>query len=565
MTELMTPIPRVPLPAAERKRLGAFYTPENLSQILTNWAIRNSEDLVLEPSFGGCGFLVAARRRLAELGARDPREQIYGCDVDDGAFEFLAETLGQPVDQSKFLHKDFLETKALADWPVLFDATIGNPPYIPYQAIPSEKRKKLVKSAESLGVTLGGKSSLWAHFLFHAVSFVAPGGRMAWVLPGSFLQADYAAKIRQFLAESFSDVLCILMHQRFFKEEGTEEETVVLLAKGRSNDLPKCTPLFIDALNLEALESSIFDWESGRAVGRPLLGRPSLLSVSEEVSKVYSEVEKRVDCYLLGDLLKINIGLVTGANKFFVIDREAKSDARLVDSDVIPVLSKFKFAQGLNFKLSDFENIIDSGERGYLVNSVTFPKKGTGLFEYLDKFGAVEREKVSTFKKRPIWHLPSDGKIPDGFFPVMNHHGPRLVINELGINCTNTIHRVYFKESLSILDRKLVAISLLTSFSQISAEFVGRRYGSGVLKHEPREAEKIAVVLPTALSSHMVDECYFKIDSLLRLGKHDEATAYADEIIFGRLALEQYKSNILSLALCKVRELRKTNRYRSGA
>jgi len=550
--------------AAERKRLGAFYTPERLSQILTDWAIRSASDLILEPSFGGCGFLTAARRRLELLGADAPKKQIYGCDIDGGAFEFLAEALGRPIDHSRFLHKDFLETSALEDWPLLFDATIGNPPYIPYQSIQEKTRKDLIQRANIRGVKLGGKSSLWAHFLFHAVSFVAFGGRMAWVLPGSFLQADYAVNIRKYIARSFSDVVCVLMHQRFFKTEGTEEETVVLLAKGRGDYSSESAITFHDALDLVGLERIIFGWESGETVGQKLVGRPSLLSVDKKIARIYGELEKDNACIHLGDLVKVNIGLVTGANNFFVINEATKRAAHLDRNDVLPVLSKFKFAQGLSFSQYDYDLLIKEGERGFLISTAKMPDEGTGLFNYLQQFSEEEREKVSTFKKREVWHAPGDERFPDGFFPVMNHHGPRLVLNSLGLNCTNTIHRVYFREHMPDEQKKLVAISLLTSFSQISAEFVGRRYGSGVLKHEPREAEKIALFLPQVISREMIEDYYLEIDTLLRQGKHDEASAKADEVVFSSLTNGAYKANVLALALCKVRELRKTNRHRLG-
>jgi hypothetical protein len=39
-----------------RKRLGIFYTPEKVTQILTYWAIRNSDDTIFEPSLGGRFF-----------------------------------------------------------------------------------------------------------------------------------------------------------------------------------------------------------------------------------------------------------------------------------------------------------------------------------------------------------------------------------------------------------------------------------------------------------------------------------------------------------------------------
>ena len=71
-----------------KKKLGAFYTPNNLCQILADWAITSSEDKVLEPSFGQCGFLDASRLRLEALGSIDPRKNIYGCDIDPNAFDF---------------------------------------------------------------------------------------------------------------------------------------------------------------------------------------------------------------------------------------------------------------------------------------------------------------------------------------------------------------------------------------------------------------------------------------------------------------------------------------------
>ncbi len=232
----MIPVKNLALPISERKRLGAFYTPESLSCVLTDWAVRKATDKILEPSFGRCGFLAAARRRLQALGCRDPKRQIFGCDVDKSAFGFLADVLGPPVDAHNFRQEDFLDLKAGFHWSDLFNATVGNPPYIPYQAIREGRRIELAQRAAVMGVPVGGRASLWAHFLIHAVSFVAPGGRMAWVLPGSFLQADYAVSVRDYLSRSFENVLCVLMHQRFFKEEGTEEETVILLARD------KCPP-----------------------------------------------------------------------------------------------------------------------------------------------------------------------------------------------------------------------------------------------------------------------------------------------------------------------------------
>lgn len=560
----MIPVKSLANPHSERKRLGAFYTPENLSRILTDWAIRNNTDKVLEPSFGRCGFLVAARRRLESLGCSVPRKQIFGCDIDPGALGFLVEALGYPVDTQRFLQDDFLDLAPGVHWPCLFEVAIGNPPYIPFQAISEKRRNEFAERMAANGIPAGKRASLWAHFLVHAVSFVAPGGRMAWVLPGAFLQADYATAVRQYLKEKFTNILCVLMHQRFFKEEGTEEETVVLLAKERCDHESACEILFSEASSVESLACTVDKWEAGQYKGRVLDARPSYLAMKSEVLRVYENVRSGSDCYRLGDFLKVNIGLVTGANSFFVLKEKDRQKLLLEQSDTVPILAKFKAVPGISFKITDHISYVETGGSGYLIHAKELPNVGSPLRQYLETFSEEERRSIRTFKKRSVWHSPDDGKIPDAFLPVMNHDGPRLALNIARINCTNTIHRVFFAENIDDIQRKLVAISLLTSFSQLSSEFVGRRYGSGVLKHEPREAEKIFIIFPDNIDARTVEMAFSQIDDLIRVGNLQEAHKKADQLIFKNNPDSEIYSELFSSALSDARNVRRHTRHLSG-
>ena len=47
--------------------------------------------------------------------------------------------------------------------------------------------------------------------------------------------------------------------------------------------------------------------------------------------------------------------------------------------------------------------------------------------------------------------------------------------------------------------RRAMCLSLHSSYSQLSAEFEGRQYGSGVLKLEPSEAKRVAFAFNEAL------------------------------------------------------------------
>lgn len=545
-------------PLEDRRKIGAFYTPEPLSQILSDWAIQSSLDFVLEPSFGGCGFLQCAQDRLVELGCGEPRKHIYGCDIDPVAFDYLADVFHAPVDLSRFSQTDFLEVSPGGEWPDTFSVVLANPPYIPYQELGTERRQTL-SSTKWLIEGVAGRASLWAYFLTHSLSFLAKDGRMAWVLPGAFLQADYAKPIRKYLAGAFSRVAAILIRERIFLDVGADEETIILLADGYQ--APASGHIELGQVEtLDALRQLIKDWDGGNWVGKKSNIRPASLNLSPAESDVLVRLESLPDCKSLGDVASVQIGLVTGANEFFVLGNDGLKDAGLREEDCTPILAKFIAAPGVSFALTDHLSFLAGGGRGYLVNSDG--QCGNGRIQaYLDTFPLKRRADTSTFKKRKIWSNPDDGRVPDAFFPVMHHWGPRLVLNPYAFTNTNTIHRVYFLDSVADASRKLIAISLLTSFSQLSAELVGRRYGSGVLKHEPREAEKIRFLLPK-VGPTAIEKAFNAIDHDLRTGKRENAMKRADKLVYtaAKIADRDAVSTALSGALDHIRQNRRPRR-----
>ena len=542
----------------ERRKIGAFYTPEPLSHILSDWAIRSPVDFILEPSFGGCGFLQSAQARLGELGCVEPRKQIYGCDIDPVAFEYLADVFQAPVDLSRFIQTDFLEVSPGGEWPKTFSVVLANPPYIPYQELGTERRHVL-SSKRWLIDGVAGRASLWAYFLTHALSFLAKEGRMAWVLPGAFLQADYATPIRIFLAGAFSRVAAIVIRERIFLDVGADEETVILLADGYQAS-PSGGIELGQVETLDALRQLIEDWDTGKWVGKKSDLRPAALNLSQGESDILARIECLPNCKSLGDVASVQIGLVTGANEFFVLGNDGLEEAGLLEEDCTPILAKFIAAPGVSFSLTDHLSFLASGGRGYLVDSDG--RCGNDRIQaYLGTFPLERRMETSTFKKRKSWSKPDDGRVPDAFFPVMHHWGPRLVLNPYGFTNTNTIHRVYFPDAMDDISRKLIAISLLTSFSQLSAELVGRRYGSGVLKHEPREAEKIRILLPK-LGPAAIEKTFSAVDRDLRAGDRERAMKRADKLVFSSIKLDDQAaiSTALSRALDRIRQSRRPRR-----
>lgn len=543
----------------ERRKLGAYYTPERLSKILSDWAIRRPDDTVLEPSFGGCGFLAAARDTLTTRGCANPTRQIFGCDIDKVAFQYLATVFGAPTDATGFLLEDFLECASVPSWPDRFSVVLANPPYIPHHRMGKSRVRELWRRPQPIA-GVGGRSGLWAYFISHAIGLLAEGGRMAWVLPGAFLQADYAEPIRQFLGERFDRCAAFLVRERLFLTEGTDEETVILLAdRFRPNTRPGRIEIG-EAVTLDTLEDIIARWSKGKWQGVTEGFSPAQLSLPDEVRAVHAKMAKCGSAGRLGDIARVQIGLVTGDNQFFVLGREGLTAAALTPADCVPVLAKFRATTGINLTRADLVDYADHGGRTFLV-SATDPDDDSAVGRYLATFDADRRAKISTFRKRAIWSATSDGNLPDAFFPVMHHTGPRLVLNSERANCTNTIHRVFFNEHVGDTLRYIAAISMLTTFSQISAELVGRRYGSGVLKHEPRDAERIQLLLPNA-SAGAVATVSVEIDAALRAGDTQAARRAADVAIlsWADLGLTKGAAAALDRALGDMRRRRRPQR-----
>ncbi|MCX4139344.1 SAM-dependent methyltransferase [Paraburkholderia sp. SEWSISQ10-3 4] len=519
-------------PLGRRRELGAFFTPPDLTKVISEWAIRSPGDLVLEPSFGGCGFLAAAVDRLSVMGTRNPAAQLFGCDIDVGAFDSLA-TLGPKVAAENFVLADFLSVFRTPSWPPAFDVVIGNPPYIGYHNLNDDQRAVAIAAANNspLAIRLQKNASLWAYFLLHSISFVRAGGRLAFVLPKSFLDAEYAADLRELVGREFARTAVVAVHQKLFKSEGTEERTLCLFAEGRG--AAQSSPMVIgEAANVVELALLLEKWRTRTWDGTAATGRSMLALLPPKSRALYDGLLVSPHCELFGDNCTIRIGAVTGRNEFFVMNSCRSKELELPKSALKPIVAKFAQVKGLKFDDDDQAENLVAGARCLLFSPNPHRMMAQATLAYIATLSQVDIDTNRTFGKRDHWYQADDGRRPDAFLSYLHDLGPRMSLNGSQANCTNTIHRGYFKADMSEHRKKLLAVSLLCTFSQLSAEIEGRSYGSGVLKLEPSEFGRVRILMPPVTVARL-DAAFKRIDLLLRAGEHDNARKAADALILG--------------------------------
>ncbi|HEU0153461.1 MAG TPA: N-6 DNA methylase [Arenimonas sp.] len=544
-------------PLARKRELGAFYTPSAITEVLCDWAIKSSSDVVLEPSFGGCTFIDASVRRLHELGEANAKN-LFGCDIDPSAFEYLRRRV-HGVFPENFYLGDFLSWTPSGIPGGLVDVVIGNPPYVRYSNLAADQRSAVDHWAKTRGEPPSRRASLWLYFTIHALSCLRKGGRMAWVLPISFMTAHYASSLRQTIFDSFRKVAVVTLTERVFVNEGTEERTLIVLAEGYG-EAHDGNPNTISCLeSIDELKAFVFRLQSVGAM--EIHGAASHGMVPGSAGDLLTSLELEQGVKRVGELADVQIGTVSGDSKFFIKNAEEWKAAGVSRLHLRYVVPRSRWLDGLMLGEADKRLHERSGVPCLALDPPSNPR-AKALLRYLKTYAKGAIATNSTFSKRPHWYRFLDEKVPDALFVFMTHLGPRLVINSAKANSTNSLYRIYFNPGQK-KQVKLLAISLQTTFTQLAAERLGRILGSGGLKLEPSEVKRLPVLLPEK-SNDEVREAFAAIDKLVRQGDVEAARKLADAFVFS--AEERFKEALplLGASLETARRRRIRSRQEGG-
>ena len=511
-----------------RKHIGAFYTPYDAAKTIADWAIQNKTDYVLEPSFGGCNFLEACRDRLGELGNQDVFDNIYGCDIDDDAFQnYLYKVQGIDSKINHFVLSDFLDTSIDDFGGKKFDVVIGNPPYVGYHSMSKLQRDTSREVCSIRGLDLKGVFSLWVPFVVKSLQFLKDGGRIGFVLPNSLLDSHYAKIVNKWLESQFAKITAVRISERLFVSDGTNEISVILLCEGYNSDQTSTCNKLVGHINRISELSSFFQSDTGYSTEGSISDRYNSMFTNSKLNRVINKVTKYDT---LGSVYTIKIGIVTGSNKFFIVNKNIIKEKNIRKEYVRFILKNGKLAPGIKINLSEINNLYDLNENICLVSSEDNSELDEAFLSYLNGLPEDFILKNKTFKKRDPWHAVKYESIPDAFMTCMTAAGPKIINNEASITCTNNMYRLFSKKPLSEKQSLLFSLSILTSYGQLSSELNGKNYGSGVLKLEPSACQNIRLMKylgPKNITT--IRKVYLEIDNLTRLGKSKEAMALADD------------------------------------
>lgn len=507
-----------------RKERGAFFTPSGITEFVASWAIRAAGDRVMEPSVGNAAFLIAAVARIANLQRRRGVEpEVDGVEIHAHSARVARRRVRAVGGKANVRQSDFFD---IAPEPA-YDAVIGNPPYIRYQSFSGEARVKSRQAALRGGVALTGLASSWAAFVVHSALFLKPGGRLGLVLPAELLSVNYAAPVRQFLFQRFRQVQLVLFEEQVFPE--AEADVVLLLAEGYGEE-----PTGHAVVRQTKNASSLGTLEAGQ-VWTPATpsGKWTDSLVNPRVLDSLGALLRSGHFTALGAWGDTTLGIVTGNNKYFALSPLRAKELGLRQSELLPLSPPgSSHLRGLTLTTDLLASLGKNGQSTLLFYPRVKPSKAAAA--YIEAGHRTGVNGAYKCRVRKTWYRVPLVAPADLLLTCMNADTPRLVSNEASAYHINSVHGVYLKAQDREIGCELLPLASLNSVTLMHAEVVGRAYGGGILKLEPKEADLWAVPSSTLVRARAQALRSLKqpVADLLREGDLMGAVELVDRALF---------------------------------
>jgi adenine-specific DNA-methyltransferase len=482
----------------ERNRLGQFATPPALAADVLNHARRlfpaDISVRFLDPGIGTGSFYTA----LIQAFPAGQVAQATGFEVDPH-YGQPARTLWQnyPLE----IHLGDFTAAAPPEPQERYNLIVCNPPYVRHHHMETAEKLRLqTATAEACGVRIGGLAGLYCHFMGLSHSWLADDGLAAWLVPSEFMDVKYGAALKKYLLHKVE----LLRIHRF-----------------DPNDLQ-----FADAMVSSAVvwfrkrrpqPGHTVEFTYGGAHAQPahtrIVPASALHSEAKWTRFPISDVRAANDGLTLADFFKIQRGLATGDNQFFIMTREQIRERNLPREFFTPILPGPRFVP-MDVIEAEPDGTPKVEKQLFMLDcrlpEVDIQSRYPALWSYLETGKPAVSERYLCRYRSP-WY--SQENRPPALFMCtymgrnLKRGRPiRFILNRSLATAANVYLMLYPRPALARalerdpeLARKVWTFLNAIDVSALLGE--GRVYGGGLYKMEPKElanvpADAIAALLP---------------------------------------------------------------------
>lgn len=554
-----------------QKDVGAVFTPVNVAQFLTHWALRSPDDVVLDPGSGKGMFLIAAFQRLRELGtpAEQALNQIWGVESHKRHFSELLKAFHKQTGlyPSHVYYADLFEK----NFPPL-DAVIGNPPYVTRARLNHVERlrQKILLSALH-AINPRRQADLYFYFIIYATSFLKEGGRLALILSDAWLDADYGIELKEFLLRNFRIQALVSFDRRVFPQ--VLVKSVLLLVEravaGKAPDWIRFIrvkrPINLERLHEYLDASAQLEDELVKVVGRPQqeVNPHQYWGVYFKAPELFFEFSSHQFFTSLGELADTRIGLQTLAKNFYIVSKQFLRKETLEKEFFEPIIvSPREAASPILDHPSSLEYAV------LLCGKQKEELHGTNVLRYIEKaeatfvnvrakgrqvLGYHQLPRLQRAAREPWYNLLTEIE-RRGQYPILL---PRRVFEKFIVvwNKSRVIANEDFIEVRPRRDQHLFPLLavLSSSLGEFMVRSIGHIYGGGVCNLNPNDVKILPVLNLRKFNRDTLRALTVAYQKFI--ASEGKERAILDRTIFNILKLPPQKQSELYNALAELQSL----------
>ena len=458
---------------------------------------------VFDPAVGAGAFLRAAKTVASE---RNIALDLLGGELDPAALDEARRNGLAPSDLARIEINDFILNPPAAR----FKAIVANPPYIRHHRLSADLKGELKKiSMEAMGTTLDGRAGLHIYFLIQALRSLDTNGRLAFIMPADTCEGVFAPKLWKWIAGNYriDAVVTFAPDASPFPQVDTNP-IIFMIAKAPSEDgllWARCSQFGTDELKAWAASG----FKSAIGDGLEVMNRDLAESLSTGLSR--PPANESVSTVALGDFARVLRGIVTGANDFFFLTSVQAKKLGIPDDFLVQAIGRTRDVPGNEVTQQTIAELDAKGRPTLLFSpsgqpTYTFPH---AVQEYIAKGKSAGIDAKPLVSTRRPWYKMETRTPPPILFTYLGRRNSRFILNTAGIVPLTSLLCIYpHQNDPELIERLWRALQHPDTISNLA--LVGKSYGSGAIKVEPRALEKLPIPDRAATSAGLDASAYAK-------------------------------------------------------
>lgn len=487
---------KLPSSGAAREALrqkGQFWTPAWVAEAMVAYAVGGGSRHIFDPAVGGGAFFRAAKTIAGET---NRCFELFGCELDEDAIRQARESGLSESDLAGVRLADFVLQPPQRE----FSAIVANPPYIRHHRLSSETKGELRRLSISLtGRALDGRAGLHIYFLMRALQLLAPDGRLAFIMPADTCEGVFASSLWRWIGANFRLDAVVTFASAATPFPGVDTNAIIFFIRAAPP-----ADYFLWARCSEANTPELKRWVSAEFEEASENLEVHHRTINEGLATGLSRApllpeRESSDAPVLGDFARVLRGIATGANEFFFLTRRQAADLGITDEFLLPAIGRTRDVKGDTID-NDTLARLDAADKPTLLFSPDgracdkYPKQ---IRDYLERGEAAGFHQRSLIATRRPWYKMEVRSVPEFVFAYLGRRNARFLRNVAGVVPLTGFLCVYPRRKDTEFVNELWRI-LRHQETNEGLSLVGKSYGGGAIKVEPRALERLP------LPAHMV-------------------------------------------------------------